>query len=205
MKKLGHLVFVSAVIALLGITGGCSKEAKRARHMERAERHYAAGDYNKAEIEYINTLRIDQTKVDATKALAYERLGTMSLEQGRLSRAYGALVQACKWDTNNLDFRYQLGLIYLHLGKFKEARGEANFILDRRAQDEQAPLLLADASTTPKDIDASRQRLQKLAIPQAKRAAVEVALGNLSLRQRDIKTAGEAFARAKLADPNVGA
>ncbi|HWF18658.1 MAG TPA: hypothetical protein VG754_05295, partial [Verrucomicrobiae bacterium] len=78
-------------LALLAITGpGCTKHAKMARHMEHADKYFADGDYDKAEIEYINVLQLD-----GKSARAYGRIGIMSLEQGRMARAYTPLQRAC--------------------------------------------------------------------------------------------------------------
>jgi tetratricopeptide (TPR) repeat protein len=189
----------TAIAILAIICGGCSKHAKMARHLERADRYYADGDYDKADIEYINVLRLDPRS-----ARAFGRIGIMSLEQGRVARAYRPLIRACELDTNNVEFHEKLGLFYLSAGKVKEARDEANFVLDRQPQNEEAPLLLADASGMVDDVQASRQRLQKLAVPPAKRAAIDVALATLALRVRDTNSALAAFESARASDPNFG-
>lgn len=189
------LIPVLAAFVALGGTG-CSKKAKLARHMARAEKYYAAGDYDKAEVEYINVLRVDRNSV-----LAYERLGSMALDDGRLTRASGALAMAFRLDTNNLDVHEKLGLLSLAAGNTTQARKQANFVLDHKPQSEQAALLLADSSFTASEIEASRQRLQKLAVPPAQRVAIEVALGNLALRQGDLKSAGAAFEQARANNP----
>ena len=45
------------LIANIAVITGCSKEAKIARYRERANKHYAAGQYAEAEVEYMNLLR----------------------------------------------------------------------------------------------------------------------------------------------------
>lgn len=198
MSKLIRMFCLLVSVAAIAMAGaGCSKQAKAARAMERAERYFAAGDYDKAEIEYKNALRADYAH---PPPLAFERLGVMALEQGRMRLSY-PLILAVRADTNNLDFRVELALLYWMNGRPKEARDEANFVLDRRPDDSQAPLILADASLAPKEIDAALQRLQKLNVPPAKRAPIEVSLANLALRQKDLKAAFDALGRARLADP----
>jgi tetratricopeptide (TPR) repeat protein len=198
MPKPIRLLFLFALIAAVAMSGtGCSKQAKAARSMERAERYFAAGDYDKAEIEYENALRADYKH---PPPLAFERLGAIAFEQGRLRFAY-PLILAARADTNNLDFRVKLALFYLVAGKQKEARDEAIFVLDHRPDDPQAPLILVDGSFTTKEIDAASQRLQKLSVPPARRAPIEVALANLAMRQHDMKAALDALGRARLADP----
>ena len=40
---------------------GCSRESRKSRHLDRAQAQFKAGDYDRAEIECLNTLRLDPT------------------------------------------------------------------------------------------------------------------------------------------------
>jgi tetratricopeptide (TPR) repeat protein len=196
-KNLGILLALLSVLA----TSGCSKQAKMARHLSRADGYYAAGDYDKAEIEYINALRVDPKSTDPRLARAYGRVGIMSLEDGRMARAYSGLGMAGKKDPMNLEYQTKLGMFFASAGKNKEARDQAILVLGRDPQNQDAPLLLADTSVTASEVEASRKYLQGLAIPAARRASVDVALGSLAMRQHDLKTALTFFERARAVDP----
>jgi len=65
------------------------------------------------------------------------------------------------------------------MGRISDAQAQANFILSRQPQNEEAPLLLAEASLTHTDIEAAQRRLQALA-RGGDRAALELALGSLA-------------------------
>src|SRR6266487_1336887 len=67
MKKL--ICFALSGVLVLGLAG-CSKGSRKARHLQRGERDYVAGQYEKAEIEYLNALRLDPKSV-----MAVQRLG----------------------------------------------------------------------------------------------------------------------------------
>ena len=193
-------IMLAAVILLAaGGTTGCSAKAKKAYHLQRAARYFDAGQYDRAEIEYLNVLRNDPKN-----SLAVGRLGVIYYEEGRLQRAAFFLTKGSQMATNDLDLRLKLGFIYSAAGQFQPARDTANLILDRKPQDDQAPLLLAEASVKPKEIEAARQRLQNLA-RSGDRAAFEVALGNLAFREHDLKTAEAAFKRAQSLDPKSDA
>ncbi|HEX4645740.1 MAG TPA: tetratricopeptide repeat protein, partial [Verrucomicrobiae bacterium] len=201
MQKITHLISTMVLLAALAIVGaGCSRSAKEARALERANRYFDSGQYDKAEVEYINVARLDRQN-----AQAFGRLGTIYAEQGRLGRALPALLRARDLTPTNTEVRLKLGLIYLTAGKLKEARDEAAFVLDRKPQDEDAPLLLADAAVAPEEIAQARQRLQKLVLPDAKRAPCEVALGMLDLRAGDAKAAEASLKRAQSLDPKLSA
>ncbi len=200
MKELSRFIFPSALALLLALAGsGCSQKAREARHMERADRYYAEGDYDQAEIEYINVLRINHGA-----AKAYGKLGIMSFEQGRMARAYALLLRSVQLDTNNLDYHLEFGMFHLMAGKRDKAREEAAYVLSRRPQDPDAPGLLADSCATLNEIDSARAYLQKLDVPAAQRAPIEVAIGNLDIRELTHTAAEAAFERARADDPKYG-
>jgi len=187
-----------ALVAVLGV--GCSPAAKKARHLERADKFFAASDYDKAEIEYLNVLRFD---VD--NARAFSQLGVIYAEQGRFGRAVPALLKAQQLNPSNLVTRLKLGRVYLAGGKFKDARTEAEFVLAQQPQDDEAPLLLADTAITSNLVAETKTQLAGLAQQVPPRAAVQVALGRLEMRFRDYKAAEAAFQAALKIDPKSSA
>jgi tetratricopeptide (TPR) repeat protein len=200
MQKFIYLFSTLLVAVLLAImNSGCSAKAKKAYYTQKADQDFEAGQYDKAEIEYAHVRQIDQADLHAL-----DRLGDIYFDEGRFSRAAAFLMRANQLATNNADVHLKLGLIYLSVGKLKEARDEAGFVLDKNPQDNEAPLLLAEASVEPRDIQETRQRLQKLS-QKGDRASLEVALGTLSFREQDLKTAEAALNRAAKLDPKSDA
>ena len=59
------------------VNTGCTREFKKARFLEHADRYFQAGQYEKAKIEYLNALRIEPSN-----ALAIKRMGLIWYEQG---------------------------------------------------------------------------------------------------------------------------
>jgi len=199
MRKL-HFFLTMVVAGLLAIgSAGCSAKAKKIYHLARANRYFASGQYDQAEIEYINVLRNDQQNAEA-----YGCLGVLYFDEGRYQSAAPFLFRGSQLATNNLELHLKLGFIYLAMGKSKAARDEAGFVLARKPQDKDAPLLLAETSTTQKEITDARQQLQKLS-QSGDKAAVEVAAGMLSYQEHDFKTAEADFQHAEVFDPKSGA
>src|SRR5579871_2306051 len=124
------LLTLMAIVALAG--AGCTKQARMARHMQKADRYFAEGDYDHADAEYVSALGFDPLAKNPNSARAYFRIGVMSMEQGRIRRAFRPLVKAVQMDTNNIEYHDKLGAFYLGLGMLKEARDEANFVLERQ-------------------------------------------------------------------------
>ncbi len=196
MSKSTRWVASLTLLLFLAIAGtGCTAKLKAAYHQKRADQYYAAGQLDQAEIEYKNVVKHAPQNVQA-----WSRLGMIYFDEGRIREAAPALKRAWQLDTNNFEARLKLGNIYLDAGNVKEARDAASFALDKEPRNAEAPILLAEASAATNDINATRLRLQKMAAA-GDTAPVEVALGTLSFRQRDLKTAEACFQNAVKLDP----
>ena len=201
MKNLKNLIrsvplIVVATLAAL-VSTSCTRHARATRHLEQANRYFDSGQYDQAEVEYLNVLQLDRQNPDAIG-----RLGILFQAEGRVGRSIVYLVKGRELQPENLDVRLKLGLAYLAVGDLKHARTEASFVLDRKPQDEQALLLLAETSAGPEEIEESRKRLQSLPQPAAEGAPVLVALGVLDMSQHQLKEAETAFKRARVLAPN---
>src|SRR5438876_12398651 len=105
MTKLTRILSIMVGAGLLLSLGtGCSRKAKSARHLQRADTYFAAGQYPKAEVEYLNTL-----KLNSTNSRAMGRLGTIYYEQGCSGRAYAFLAKAAELQPTNLDWQLKMG------------------------------------------------------------------------------------------------
>jgi tetratricopeptide (TPR) repeat protein len=182
------------------LAGGCSRAERIARLLDQANRSYSAGELEKAEIEYKNVL-----KKDAMNAEAIARLGVLYHQQGRDMRAAVFLLKARELKPDNLDVRLNLALAQLGASSLKEAREEALYVLERRPGDDRAPLILVEASTTPKDLEDAQQRLRALPASATQAAPVIVALGNIAVRQNRPADAAAAFKQALATHPKFAA
>src|SRR5262249_28660472 len=109
------------VIAGLGCTKqGDSKETL----LSRANDYYVAEQYEKAEQEYRNVLRLAPTEV-----VAIHRLAVIYFEQGQLQQAYSMLKQAAEREPDDLEIQLKLALTYLSVREFQQARDIAQQIL----------------------------------------------------------------------------
>lgn len=203
MRKLKKLttffLSLAAVAALMVCNTGCTAKAKKIYHENRADKFYAAGQLDRAEIEYLNALH--NAPGDGH---AIGRLGLIYFQQGRLELAAPYLRKGSEMATNDLELRLKLGFIYVAMGRLDDARAAANFIIDRNPQDPEAPLLLAQSVGTQKEMVAAQARLQKLAAA-GDHPAFEVALGTLAFREHDLKSADASFKRALALDPKFSA
>ena len=196
MKKIHLLLMLFTVLVVAG--AGCSR-VKKTHFLAQANRWYDSGQLDKAEIAYLNVVR-----VDPGNAQAIGRLGVIYFDEGRYQKAAPYLYKGSELDTNNLDLHLKLAQIYLAIGMLKEAHGESEFVLDRNPRDADAPVLFAQSVVKKDDIGATQQRLHLLA-QNSDDAAVETALGLLASSQRDFTTALTDFHRALALDSHFAA
>src|SRR3982074_1877464 len=78
--------------------GGCHLPGRKSRVMERADRYFKAGEYDKARIEYLNLLRLDRTNRAAIK-----QLGIIWFEEGAPLRAFPFLRATRDLDPNDFN------------------------------------------------------------------------------------------------------
>jgi tetratricopeptide (TPR) repeat protein len=187
-------------IAILAAGSGCSRLSSKARKLAQADRQYQAGQYDQAEIGYMNVLKKDPRNVRAIGQLAL-----IYVEQGRFMRASPFLLRCREIAPDNLDVRAKLAGAYLAMGQFKEAKEEATYVLDHRPGEEEALYVLVDAARTDKDVAETRQRLDGWLQKAGETAPIRVALGLLDLRREDLPAAEEAFQRALKLDPKSAA
>jgi tetratricopeptide (TPR) repeat protein len=201
MQKKNHPQLILVVFGLLGLLlAGCSREAKKGRYLERADRYFASEQYAQAEIEYLNVVRLEPAN-----RVAMRNLGFIYFEQGRFMQAFVCLRKAQELEPANVNIRVKLGSLYLSGRKLKEARDEAIQILTSEPGNDEAMMLLAETASTPKDIEETQQRLQSLREPSGNKPGFHLALGILSLRQKDLVGAGTAFRQALALNPKFSA
>src|SRR6266404_894801 len=150
-------MFSPKIVTLLVVTTfvcGCSPAAKKARALERADRYFKAGDYDKAKIEYMNVLRVDHQN-----AIAFQQLGAIWFEEGAPLRAGGFLLRARELAPNNLDSRLKLARVFMSIGCLTEASQEAMAILQHSPANGEALRVLAEAARVPEEIDRAEQQL----------------------------------------------
>jgi len=193
-RPLWALVFVAALTFL---SVGCSPEASKNRHLKTADGYYDAGEYQKAEVEYLGVL-----KIDTQNPRAIARLGLIYSAQGRTNRAIAYIMRAHELLPDDLDVRLKVGQLYHASGKLAEARKEADTILTRNPQDKEAPLLWVATMTKPEEGDMLRKRLMDLPAPAPTSSPVLVALASLELRLNHVPEAEALLQKAKAAAPS---
>ncbi len=177
---------------------GCTRQARQSYHYNRAERYYARGQFNKAEIEYLSALQLGNTQPHL-----FEHMGSIYFNRGSPRQALPFLLAAKQLDPNNVEVRLKLGRILQLAGKFPEARQESLFILERYPTNQDAVLLLVDCAITPKDATDALQRLTQLRQKAGDHAVYHLAEAGLLFRQQKIPAGEGELNRAQVMDPKL--
>src|SRR5438132_9325948 len=188
------LPIVAGTIVIL--LTGCTAASRKARLAERAEKFFKAGEYDKAKIEYLNVIKIDQGDANA-----YARIGAMWVEEGAPLRAGAFLIKALELAPDDTGSRLNLTRVYLSVGRTADARKEALSVLEKVPGNGEALIALVDASRTPEEISATEEQVEKF--PQKDSALYHLAVGVIAAKKSDLSAAEAAVQRAVAADPNL--
>jgi tetratricopeptide (TPR) repeat protein len=201
MRKSTQVLITFAAVMLCGaFMTGCSAKARMARHQDRADKYFADGDYSKAEVEYLIALRLD-----SQNAHTISRLGDIYYQQGRFRRAYAYVGKASEMISNDIDLHVKLGTIYLIAHMPKEAKQQAEFVLDHSPTNAEAPDILAESISSKAELDAVRARLEKLSKQIGDTAALELAFAVVDFTGGDVKASEAALQRSLSLDPKNAA
>jgi Tfp pilus assembly protein PilF len=195
-----RLVFVLSFLAIA--SPGCAKqEDTKDTRLSRANDYFAADQYDKAEKEFREVLRLAPND-----PVALRQLGILYHDQGQLLQAYPLLKQAAERLPDEQEVQLKLGLTLLVLRQFAEARDAALQVLDKEPGQDQALLLLADTAVAPvSNIDETRSLIESLRAKDRDRPGYHLALGTLDLRQKEETRAEGEFKSALQLDPKSGA
>jgi tetratricopeptide (TPR) repeat protein len=195
MASKPQIIFALLLIAIASCS--CSKkEDSKETHLLRAKDYFAAAQYDKAETEYREVLR-----VDPADAAALRDLGIMYQDQGQSPQAVPLLRKAAELLPDDPDLQLKFGTNLLLQGQYDQAREAALRSLDKQPGREEALMLLANTAVGLKDIDETRKLIQDLREKDQDRPGYHLALGVLALAQKDQARAESEFNAALKLDP----
>src|SRR5215472_3723965 len=189
------LIFALCLTAVM--SAGCSKDQPtKDELLSRAEAAFAAGQWDKAEMDYRKVLSRAPEDLAALR-----QLGIIYVDQGQITQAYPLLKKGAELQPDDPEIQLKLGLIYLAGRDYTQARDAASQVLEKQPDNEQALLTFADASRTPDDIADARRRIQSVREKGQDRAIYHVALASLDLRQNEQPRAESELKTAVNLDP----
>lgn len=193
-------LFLTVSLALVvTIGGGCGKQAKKERYLSQANRDFAAEQYDRAEVNYVNVLKLVPLEPESIT-----RLGLIYHTEGRLPQAYAFLKKAVELQPENLEARVKLGLTCLSFRNLKEAREQALTVLEKQPGNEEAFLLLANSVSNSAEIPQVVSLLESFG-KKKDTAGYHVALATLYTREQETEKAEAEIKQALALDPKSSA
>lgn len=189
--QLGILLGLSVIL-------GCSS-AKLERHLKRADRFYARGQYREAAIEYTNVLRLKRLH---SKALS--RLAICRYELGDLHEAGQLLLAAREVDPTNPEIGIRLGKMFLIARNFKEAYQIASDLVSSNPTNHEAVLLLCESAISTDQWSRAEQALEVSRLKAVRPVTYHLARGNMCIRRGEREAAEKEYHLAAAADPKAG-
>jgi len=189
-----HLHLLIIAVLLTTAFNGCTAKAKKTRQLERAERNFNAGEYDKARIDYMAVLRIGPPD-----AKAIQRLGLIWNEQGSILSALPFLLKTRDLSPGDLVSRKALANALVLVGDWDGAKKEAIAILRQAPSDGEALLTLAETAQTPEQFPELERELNDF--PAKNAAEFHTVAGSIALHKNDEATAETELQQAVAADP----
>ncbi|HEX4665283.1 MAG TPA: tetratricopeptide repeat protein [Chthoniobacterales bacterium] len=182
-------LFYCLLLLSVSLNSGCSREAKKARYLADGDKDFRSGAYDRAKIDYMKVLQLDQRN-----ATAFARLGQMWLDEGAPVRAGAFLKKAEELQPNDSANRLRLARVYLALGDAPKAKEEVLTVLKQSPANGEALLLYTQMSQVPEDLSGVEQAVQKF--PEKQSPSYLLATANLALRKKDLPAAQKAITQA---------
>lgn len=171
---------------------GCSAGARKSRIQARADQYFQSGEYEKAKVEYLNLLRLEQNPK------AFQQIGFIWMKEGAPLRAVPFLLKVKELAPENVEARTQLAIALLALGNISEARKEAMAVLQRDPGNLSAIVTLANASTKDEVADVEQQLAK---FPNKNTAAFHLAKASLAATKGEMSTEADELQQAVRTEP----
>lgn len=182
------LIGFSLLAALAMCFTSCTQESRIHRLQAKADQYYENGNFDAAEVEYLNIL-----KMIPRDSHAVAQLGRIFHLQGRYLRSLAYLKHALGDQPEELDLKLLYAKTCQYLGDRSSTLSIAGEILSLHPSNQAAILLLADSAVEPDEIQQAKDCLSALSETEALLELSRVASGIIHMRQEDIEKAKEVF------------
>lgn len=188
---------VLALAALVAFGGaGCTKEMRIDHHVQRGDKYFKTGEYDRSLYHYLAVLPLNPQHVGALRGA-----GFIYAQQGRADKVCQYLGQAAAADPKDLTVRTKLATAALATRQYRLAASEALFVLERAPLDEDALIALVESAQGKAELAQVHQRLEALRAKAGEQAVLHAAEGYLLARQANLSGAEAELKRALQLNP----
>lgn len=185
-------------IVMTGVLCSCSQQDKVSTHIEAGNEYLASYDFIHAKKEFLEANRIDFTRPDPLRGLAY-----IYHSRGRIKQAYQALTRYNELKSDNPEIHYLLAVTYLRANKADKAIQEAIESLQLDPSETRSLIVFAKAHRGKANTYKALQYLDTLAEPNAQIPNLNIAKGILHAKLNQTVAAKKALHLALQQNPNA--
>jgi tetratricopeptide (TPR) repeat protein len=169
-----HLCFSCALLVVTVVAAGCGgAESRKAKHLEKGQTYLAAGNFEKARVEFRNALQIAPTDSEAR----YE-VGVVDEKMGNIREAAQFYQGALDVNADNVTARAKLGRLYLLSGAPEQALATVKPGFDKHPDDVGLLTVRAAGRIQLKDVSGALADAERaVRIAPANEDAVSVLAG----------------------------
>jgi tetratricopeptide (TPR) repeat protein len=190
-RPVHRFLIVQLVLLCSVLLGGCSPQAKNARHLARAGKYREKQQYREALLEYMNVLR-----ENPTNRVAIRETGLTFFDMGDSRAAFPYLQQADASNPSDTETSWKLGAVYLSRGDRVQARKKAAGVLSRHPDHLEAIMLWAGTAASSNEIDEAIGSLKKASARLKDQPRLYLALGAMHVQREDYAAAEEVYQAA---------
>jgi tetratricopeptide (TPR) repeat protein len=144
-------------LAVLGLLAACaSPEEKAAAYVAKAQKLYAAGDYEQASLEVRNAVQVAPKNAKARYLMAL-----LAEQKEDYKSMFNHLLVAVDADPANIDARLKLGMVFIAIDDWASAAEQSAALLKLAPEDARVVLLQARLDLQNGNLSAGRAGLEK--------------------------------------------
>ena len=202
MQVVRRLCFGVVLVLVLSVMSGCSfsPEARKKKHLEKAQSYFDQGKYRESLIEYENAIQIDPKSSEAHFGLAQ-----CLLKETDLPHAYQELMSAVEYDPTNWKAQLQLGNLLLLGHHNPEARDRGQTVLKGDPGNVDAQTLIAAADAAGGNLTQAIAEAQTALQMDPNRASSYMLMAELQERNNDPAAAEQSYQKTTSLNPTSAA
>lgn len=169
---------------------GCDKpQQKQAKHIERGNAYFVAGEFDKARIEYKNAARLIPSAAEP-----YYRLALIDEEQGQMRNAYAGFTAAEQQDSHFHPAVLKIAQYYMGAEQYEETRRRIDMVLGENPENAEAHALLGALLLRQKDLENAEKEARLALAKDPMNLSAYAALTGIYAAKNDIGQADAVLA-----------
>jgi tetratricopeptide (TPR) repeat protein len=185
-----------AVAAFVLAAGGCSTDSAKQRRFEAGDRHFAAGHYKEAILEFRSAVALDERWGEARV-----RLAEAYARDGDPENAFQQYIRAADLMPDDTNVQLKAATYLLLGGRYEDARARAEGVLAKTPTSVDALIVLGNVRSGLRDLDGALAQFEEAIELDPGRSQSYTNLALVKAAKGELGQARDAFERAVAVAP----